>query len=89
MTSSADGDMIEGEMSGEVLTLAEINSRFPSEWVLLEDPETTKSLEIIRGRLLFHGKSKDELYRQGIKFQPKRWAMLFTGPLQGNFALNL
>lgn len=60
---------------GEVLSIAEIEARFDSEWVLLEDPETTASQEILGGRLLLHSKDKAEVHRklremgeQGPKF---------------------
>jgi hypothetical protein len=33
----------------EVLTIAEIESRFASEWVLLGDPETNAALEVQGG----------------------------------------
>ena len=46
---------------GEVMSLAEILGEFKSEWVLLEDPETTESLEVKGGKVLWHSKDRDEV----------------------------
>lgn len=35
---------------GSVMTIEEINSQFESEWMLIEDPQTTDDLEILRGK---------------------------------------
>ena len=65
----------------EVLLLPEIQSRFESEWVLLEDPETTESLEVTKGKVLWHSKDRDEVYRKAKELQPKHAAILYTGAL--------
>ena len=51
------------EYMNEVMSVKEINSQFESEWVLLEDPETTETLEVKSGKVLWHCKDRDELYR--------------------------
>ena len=48
----------------EVMSWAEIENQFKSEWVLLEDPRTTEAFEIKKGKVLWHCKDKDELYRK-------------------------
>jgi hypothetical protein len=66
----------------EVLTLAEINERFPSEWVLLGDPQTDTYLGVQGGTLLCHSKDRDEVYRKAIELPaPKHIAVLYTGPV--------
>lgn len=65
----------------EVMSLGEIETRFKSEWVLLEDPDTTKSLEVKSGKVLWHSKDRDELYRKARELQPKHSAILYTGKL--------
>lgn len=45
---------------GELLTLEEIKSRYHSERVLIGDHEEDESLEILRGRVLFHGPDADK-----------------------------
>lgn len=40
----------------EILTMEEIERRFDGEWVLIEDVEANEQLEIIRGKVTYHGK---------------------------------
>src|SRR2546425_5910097 len=54
----------ERKVMHELMSLAEINATFESEWVLLENPETTESLEVKAGKVLWHSKDRDELYRK-------------------------
>jgi len=49
----------------EVLTIAEIQSRFDSEWVLVEDPQTNEALEVQSGTVCYHSKDRDEGLSQG------------------------
>ena len=65
----------------EVMSLAEIQCRFKSEWVLLEDPETTELLEVKSGTVLWHSKDRDEVYRKARELRPKHSAILYTGTL--------
>ena len=73
----------------DVLTVAEIKSKNDSEWVLIEDPQTNEALEVQSGRVLYHSKDRDEFDREVLGFQPKRFAVLYTGnPPEGmEFAL--
>ncbi|MGD0693753.1 MAG: hypothetical protein ABSB82_02760 [Terriglobia bacterium] len=64
----------------EVMTWAEIESRFKSEWVLLEDPEATEALEVKGGKVLWHGKDRHEVYRKAMELRPKHSAILYIGP---------
>jgi hypothetical protein len=66
---------------GEILTREEIERRFVSEFVLVEDPETTPMLEVIRGRVLWHCKDRDELYEKMLELRPRSSAVVFTGKL--------
>jgi hypothetical protein len=71
------------------LTIAEIETRFESEWVLVEEPETNEALEVQAGRVTFHSKDRDEVYRKAIELRPKRFAMLYTGKMPENTAIVL
>jgi len=73
----------------EIMTLAEINQRFESEWVLLEDPDTADSLEVKAGKVLWHSKDRDELYRKARELGPKNSAILYTGKLPEGSAIIL
>ncbi len=61
--------------------MAEIKTRFDSEWVLLEDPESTETLEVTGGKVLCHSKDRDEVYRQARESKAKHMAIVYTGRL--------
>lgn len=63
----------------EVMSLAELETRFKSEWILLGDPETTDTLEVKKGKVLWHCKDRDELYRMLGELKPRHSAIVFTG----------
>jgi len=65
----------------EVIALAEIQTRFKSEWVLLGDPETTESLEVRGGKVLWHSKDRDEVYRKARELRSRHSAIVYTGTL--------
>ncbi len=75
----------------ETMTRDEIFRRFKSEWVLLGDPRTDESLEVLGGTVLFHGKDRDEVYQKAVELTPvpRRIAVLFTGPTPEHIAINL
>ncbi len=73
----------------EVMSLAEIEAKFDSEWVLLEDPETDESLAVRRGHVLWHSKNRDEVYSKAREFKPKHSAILFTGKIPEDEAVVL
>lgn len=72
-----------------VLTLKQIEERFESEWVLVEDPETDDALEVQRGKVLWHSKDRDQVYRKAVELRPKRFAMLYTGKIPEDTAIVL
>jgi uncharacterized pyridoxal phosphate-containing UPF0001 family protein len=45
--------------SDVVVTIAEIETTFQSEWVLIGDPQTNKASEVERGNVRFHSKDRD------------------------------
>lgn len=49
---------------GDVLTVVEIKSKYDSEWALIEDPQTHEALEVQSGRVLYHGKGRDQVDRK-------------------------
>jgi hypothetical protein len=76
----------EGVTMDEVLTRAEIEARFPSEWVLLADTQHDEHLRVLGGRVLCHSKDRDEVYDKAVELKPKSGAVLYTGkiPIQGD-----
>ena len=76
-------------MSDEVLSVEEIHSRFKGEWVLVEDPQVDKDLNVRRGRVAFHSKDRDEVDRKAIELRLKHSAFLYTGALPDDTAVVL
>ncbi len=73
----------------DVMTLDEVNEQFDSEWVLLGDIVQNDHHEIVRGRVLFHSKDRDEMYRKLVELRPKRAATHFTGAMPAGTAIVL
>ncbi len=65
----------------DVLTWDEIVAKYPDEWVLIDEPETTAGMEIIRGRVLGHDPELEIVERLDNRVLPRRAALLFTGSL--------
>jgi hypothetical protein len=73
----------------EVLTIAEIEAKFDSEWVLVEDPRTDDALEVRSGTVRWHDKDREEVYRRAVEIRPKRFAIVYTGKMPRNTAIAL
>ena len=73
----------------KILTIAEIEAQFASEWVLVEDPQTNDALEVQRGKVRWHSKDREEVYRQAVALRPKRFAILYTGKMPQDTAIVL
>jgi hypothetical protein len=72
-----------------VLTVAQIEAQYPGEWILIEDPETSKALEVQAGRVRWHSKDRDEVYRKAVVLRPRRFAILCTGTIPEDTAVVL
>lgn len=73
----------------DLMTIAEIEAKFQSEWVLVEDPQTNEALEVQSGKVRFHSRDRDEVYRKAVELRPKRFAMLYTGEIPKDTAIVL
>lgn len=73
----------------ELLTIGEIERRFDSEWVLVEDPQTGESLDVRGGKVLWHSRDRDEVYRKAVELRPRRFAVLYTGRMPEDTAIVL
>ncbi len=73
----------------DVLTIAQIEAQFSSEWVLVEEPETNQALEVQRGKVRWHSKDREEVYRKAVELRPKRFAVLYTGHMPEDTAIVL
>lgn len=63
----------------EIMTYAEMEAAFDGEWVLIGEPDLTPMNEVIRGTVLFHSKSRDEVYRDAEERDLKRAAIFYMG----------
>ena len=63
----------------EILTLEEIEKKFDGEWVLIQDVETNEKLEVVRGKVIFHGKDKDVMHEKAMKSKSNHLATLYIG----------
>lgn len=73
----------------ESLTIDEMRGRFRDEWVLVEDPETSASLAVMGGRVLWHSRDRDEVYRKAGELRPRHSAIVHTGELPDRTAVVL
>lgn len=63
----------------EILTMEEIERKLDGEWVLIEDVETDAKLEVLRGKVTYHGKDKEELHQKAMKSKSDHLATLYIG----------
>jgi hypothetical protein len=73
----------------QVMSIDQINARFDSEWVLLEDPLQDDRLGVQGGSVLHHSKDRDEVYRKAVELRPKRFAVVYTGSMPPDTAIVL
>jgi hypothetical protein len=73
----------------ELLSLDEIKERFPSEWVLIGNPQTDESLEILTGEVLFHSYDRDEVDRKLMELRPSHFALRYLGSVPEDMVLVL
>ena len=72
-----------------VSTLAEIEARYDSEWVLIGDPEVSPDMQLIRGKVIAHSKSRDEIAQRDAESHLKSAAIIYTGSIPENTAVVL
>jgi hypothetical protein len=73
----------------EIITLAEMEGRYPSEWILVADPELDENHEVVRGRVLCHSKDRDEVDQKAVERRLPRSAFVFTGKIPEGTAVIL
>ena len=52
----------------EDLTIGQIEARFQSEWVFVEEPQTNEALEVQSGTVRWHSKDRDQAMRTSRRF---------------------
>ena len=73
----------------DVLTIDEIEARFPSEWVLIGDPQTDEYQRLLAGIVLFHSPARDDVDRKLLELRPPRFAFRYLGTMPEDVALIL
>ncbi len=71
----------------DILTIDEIEARFPAEWVLIGDPETDESQRLLAGTVLFHSPDRDDVDRKLLEHRPTRFAFRYLGTLPDDVAM--
>jgi hypothetical protein len=74
---------------GKILSLEEIFSLYPDEWVLIAYTELDENLNVIRGEVLAHSPERDLLYNNALPRKGKSVAIEYTGPIPENLVAML
>ncbi|MEG3895882.1 MULTISPECIES: hypothetical protein [unclassified Microcoleus] len=74
---------------GQIMSLEEIFSLYPDEWVLIVNPELDEELNVIRGEVLAHATERDEIYSKLSLRDGKSVAIEYTGSIPDNIAVML
>jgi hypothetical protein len=72
-----------------MLTIDEIETRYPSEWVLIGDPQTDEYHRLLAGTVLFHSPDRDDVDRKLLELRPPRFAFRYLGSMSEDVALIL
>jgi len=64
-----------------VMSWAEIEETFKGEWVLIEDPELSPVLKVIRGKVIFHSKDRAEISVKMAELTRVNHALKYIGGL--------
>jgi hypothetical protein len=68
-------------MSEQYLTMAEIEAKYPNQWVLIDKPKTTKYQQVLGGCLVMHSADRKEFLRLVFDYpEVVDGAILYTGP---------
>jgi hypothetical protein len=73
----------------QILTLEEIISLYPDEWVLIAYTELDEDLNVIQGEVLAHSSDRDQLYNNSLPRKGKSVAIEYTGAIPEDLAVML
>lgn len=73
----------------EIINIQETEKQHKDEWLLFEIVESDRLNQPLKGRLLFHSKSRDEIHKEAMKHREKLHYITFCGdPVeQGTIAI--
>jgi hypothetical protein len=73
----------------DILSIEEIKAQFPSEWVLIGEPQIDDLTRLRAGRVVFHSPARDDVYRKAVEMRLPHFAVRYFGTLPENMALIL
>lgn len=73
----------------DLQTIAQIKADYPSEWILIGEPETDDLTRLLGGRVLFHSPNRDDVYRKAVELRLPHFAVRYFGTMPENTALVL
>jgi len=71
------------------MTVAEMETCYPHEWVLIADPVTGPGPVILGGRVMAHGPNYEDLERQSVRLAGNGNALLYMGVPESDLPLVL
>jgi hypothetical protein len=76
-------------LTGEVLTIEQIEARYAPEWVLIGDPQVDDEQRLLAGVVLFSSPDRDELYRKAMELKLDHIAVRYLGTWPADMAFVL
>jgi hypothetical protein len=73
----------------EQLTIQQMREQYPDQWLLLASVETDAELNVLRGEVLAHSPSRDDIYGQLLVTKGERLAIEYTGDIPEDLAVML
>jgi len=80
---------VQNPEEAEILTLEEIQQRYPRQWVLIVETELDEELNVIRGKVLAASPDRDEAYSKLSLRKGKPVAIEYTGPVSDDLVVLL
>jgi hypothetical protein len=76
-------------VTGEMLTIEEIEARYAPNWVLIGDPQVADGPRLLAGVVLFSTPDRDELYRKAMELDLDHVAVRYLGTYPEHMVINL
>ncbi len=71
----------------DLRTIEQITTEFPSEWVLIGDPQADEDARLHGGRVLFHSTNRAEVDNKAAELRLPYFAVRYLGSMPENTAL--
>lgn len=74
---------------GEKLAISDAKTRFPNQWLLLENLEFDDASNVVAGTVIYHSPDRDEFDEKVITLSLTSSAVVFTGDIPRDVAVVL